>query len=157
MAVTTNNVTVFLDAVPNDAADGFIFFDLFEIHTDTIEAQIDITTRYVNQYIRESVRIDKPDLTDDLILHSVVYRLLSVQILGEIIPSGFSFTTLDLKVDTDEYPDIMEQILKDSKQRVIDLKNLLKRRVRMSRVNFKPNGTSTQFQNIRTTATWRGF
>ena len=156
MAVTTTDVVTLMQGEANGVAvpnDGYIFFRVYNIKTTTIELVIEMVTRYVNQQISESTRNQYPDLTDDLILTETCYRLLTGNIMGAVMATGFSFTSLELTVDAKNFPDIVTNTAQSfwlRREQLLD--QLQKRIVILSQDNWNMNPFNIMNNYYRQTA-----
>ena len=109
MTVTVADVVLLLNGVPNATATGFLFYG-HDIATTTIQQAIDLSTRYWVEYLTAGVISDKPLLVDDLILYYAALRIVAGNIMGMLMLSGFSYSTLQLSVQKGNYPQIVKDM-----------------------------------------------
>jgi hypothetical protein len=129
MAVVVADVVTMLQGVANAGGTGYVILEKYELLTTKITMEIEIVTRYINMELSASTRADYPDETDDLILHEVCYRLIISQIMGILMPHGFTFTALEYTVDTRNFPDIVVHMANSFAERRNWLLDKLKARI----------------------------
>jgi len=107
LAVTVSDVVIKLNG---ETSDGGVTYDIFghNITSESIEREIARRTRFYGKYFSESVQSAEPLLFDDVILLDVCLRILSQMIMGILMLSGFSYSTLELNINKSNFPDMVK-------------------------------------------------
>lgn len=159
MVVTVDEVVTLLQGDPNGVAapnDGYIIYDKYNIRRTKIEYEITIVTRYAEEDIPSDVQTQKADLFDDLILTEVCYRILAGHIMGMIMATGFSFTTLELTVNTSMFPAVLKNAVDSFRERRDNLRFALKSRVKLlPQYQMGTDPYHIQEYFMRDTVSWR--
>lgn len=128
MTVTTTDVVTLLQGEPNGIAspdDGWILYRIYDTKRLLIQKYIDMVTRWATEEISLATRTAKPLLFDDLILNYVCYRILAGHIMGQIMATGFSFTSLEFTVNAQNFPSVVtngaESFMMETKKILLQL------------------------------------
>ena len=132
MAVTVAQVATMLHGIPNGKVaplDGYYFFRTDEIWTTTITMRIGQCTRYCQEQKQATTQAAKPLLFDDLVLAYTCYRVVVEDVMGSIMTSGFSFTSIELTINNSSNPEVITKTAKAFELRTKELLMALKARV----------------------------
>ena len=109
MTVTVSDVVIFLSGTLNGAGTGYTIYG-HDVLTTSITQKIGLSTRYWEAFMTASVLTQSAQLVDDLILHDVAFRIVYCDIMGALMVSGFSYSTLQLSVNLGNFPQIVQDM-----------------------------------------------
>jgi len=160
MAVVVADIVVLLQGEANDAANGYIVWKKYDVKTTRIQATIDMVTRYATIQISEAMRVtEHPNEFDDLIKNETCARIIMEQIMGLLMATGFSFTTLELTVNANVFPEIVTASYNNFMVAARNLYDVLKERVKIIHANnygMDPYGIFTgNNPYFKQTSPWR--
>jgi len=158
MAITAVEVATLMQGVVNGTADGYVLFRLYDTKTTLINAYIAMVTRWGNMQIAEGTRTTYADLYDDLVLNVVCSRILGEHIMGQVMATGYGFTTLEMTVNTATFPDVLKMAMSNWHENIIrGLSQLQERIVIMNQGQYGPDPYYINEDYFRSTSPWRGI